>query len=122
MKNEENDILKMMAMQAKLRMKNGAYRSSGNKKTYSPVRGLKMYVSNFSADYRLMAMSTKEDERLLEKVREILKEEKDVLNPIDHLIDKTRYNLMDDVEKMRYVLGVSEKYRNYVEQCQKEII
>ena len=29
---------------------------------------------------------------------------------------------MSDVEKMRYTLSVSEKYRNFVDQCSKEIV
>lgn len=81
-----------------------------------------MYVSNFSADYRLLALSTKEDEEILEKVRLMMKDDKDEIAPIKQLIDQARFNKMSDVEKMRYTLSISEKYRSCVDQCSKEIV
>lgn len=122
MKNEENDILKMLAIQAKMRMRSGAYKNRGATGTKPTVRGMRMYVSNFSADYRLLALSTKEDEEILEKVRLMLKDDKDEIAPIKQLIDQARFNKMSDVEKMRYTLSISEKYRNCVRECNKEIV
>lgn len=123
MKNEENDILKMLAMQAKMRMKNGAYKSKGAPRISTRNNSItKMYVSNFSADYRLMALSKKEDEEIYNKVKQLVGEDKEILNPIKLLIDSDKYNKMDDVNKMRYVLSVSEKYRNFKSQCEKEIV
>ncbi len=124
MKNEENDVLKMLAMQAKLRMKCGAYgtKNSKGRAGFSKPRGMKMYGTNFSADYKLMALSRKEDEAILEKVREMLHKEDEEHFPMQHLIDQAKFNKMSDVEKMRYALSVSEKYRKSMDICQKEIV
>lgn len=122
MKNEENDMLKMLAIQAKMRLRSGAYKNKGMPRTTRTFGGMRMYVSNFSADYRLLALSTKEDEEILEKVRLMMKDDKDEIAPIKQLIDQARFNKMSDVEKMRYTLSVSEKYRSCVEQCSKEIV
>ena len=122
MKNEENDILKMLALQAKMRMKNGAYNKKSHTGSNLVGRGMRMYVSNFSADYRLLALSTKEDDEILEKVKDMMKDDKDIINPIKQLVDQVKFDKMSDVEKMRYTLSVSEKYRNFVNQCNKEIV
>ncbi len=122
MKNEENDILKMLALQAKMRMKNGAYNKKSQAGSNLVGRGMRMYVSNFSADYRLLALSTKEDDEILEKVKDMMKDDKDIINPIKQLVDQVKFDKMSDVEKMRYTLSVSEKYRNFVDQCSKEIV
>ena len=122
MKNEENDILKMLALQAKMRMKNGAYKTRTQKCSNLDNRGMRMYVSNFNADYRLLALSTKEDDEILEKVKDMMKDDKNIINPIKQLVDQVKFDKMSDVEKMRYTLSVSEKYRNFVDQCSKEIV
>lgn len=122
MKNEENDILKMLALQAKMRMKNGAYNKKSQAGSNLVGRGMRMYVSNFSADYRLLALSTKEDDEILEKVKDMMKDDKDIINPIKQLVDQVKFDKMSDVEKMRYTLSVSEKYRDFVNQCNKEIV
>lgn len=122
MKNEENDILKMLALQAKMRMKNGAYNKKSQAGSNLVGRGMRMYVSNFSADYRLLALSTKEDDEILEKVKDMMKDDKDIINPIKQLVDQVKFDKMSDVEKIRYTLSVSEKYRNFVNQCNKEIV
>ncbi len=122
MKNEENDILKMLALQAKMRMKNGAYNKKSQAGSNLVGRGMRMYVSNFSADYRLLALSTKEDDEILEKVKDMMKDDKNIINPIKQLVDQVKFDKMSDVEKMRYTLSVSEKYRNFVNQCNKEIV
>ncbi len=83
---------------------------------------MRMYVSNFNADYRLLALSTKEDDEILEKVKDMMKDDKNIINPIKQLVDQVKFDKMSDVEKMRYTLSVSEKYRNFVDQCSKEIV
>lgn len=122
MKNEQNDILKMLAIQAKMRMRSGAYKNRVGSGAGQNSRRVRAFASNFCADYRLLALSTKEDDEILEKVKLMMKDDKDIINPIKQLIDQTRFNKMSDVEKMRYTLSVSEKYRNCVEECNKEIV
>lgn len=122
MKHQENDILKMLALQAKMRMKNGTYNKNSQTGTKFVNRGMRMYVSNFNADYRLLALSTKEDDEILEKVKDMMKDDKNIINPIKQLVDQVKFDKMSDVEKMRYTLSVSEKYRNFVDQCSKEIV
>ena len=122
MKNQENDILKMLALQAKMRMKNGAYNKKSQTGTKFVNRGMRMYVSNFNADYRLLALSTKEDDEIVEKVKDMMQDDKNIINTIKQLVEQVQFDKMSDVEKMRYTLSVSEKYRNFVDQCSKEIV
>ena len=98
MKNQENDILKMLALQAKMRMKNGAYNKKSQTGTKFVNRGMRMYVSNFNADYRLLALSTKEDDEILEKVKDMMKDDKNMINPIKQLVDHWLTTLIIFVE------------------------
>lgn len=53
----------------------------------------------------------RQEERLYEKVCKILDEDSDTLSPIGQLIDKEKYQKLDDCGKQKYILELSKKFR-----------
>ena len=51
------------------------------------------------------------EERLYGKVREILDRDENVTNPIGQLVDREKYEQMDDANRQRYILELSAKFR-----------
>ena len=52
-----------------------------------------------------------EEEKMYRKVCEILDRDEDTLSPIGQLIDKEVYLTLDEAGKQKYVLELSEKFR-----------
>ena len=53
----------------------------------------------------------KKEERLYEKVCNILDKDSDTLSPIGQLIDKEEYQRLDEGGRQKYILELSEKFR-----------
>lgn len=53
----------------------------------------------------------REEERLYARVCEILERDEDTLSPIGQLIDKELYRKLDEAGKQKYVLELSESFR-----------
>ena len=53
----------------------------------------------------------RQEEQLYEKVCRILDEDSDTLSPIGQLIDKEKYQKLDDCGKQKYILELSKKFR-----------
>ena len=53
----------------------------------------------------------RQEERLYEKVCKILDEDSDTLSPIGQLIDKEKYQKLDECGKQKYILELSKKFR-----------
>ena len=94
-------VLYNLAKQAKRRMKN--YNNGG--------------IQNLS--YAKLAYSDK-DQMLYKKVCKIMEEDKIVINPINELIDKKYYETLSFESKQRYILDLSEKYRQMKERYDRE--
>ena len=62
------------------------------------------------------------DENLYHKVKEILDEDEFAANPIGRLIEKDKLMQMDDAAKQKYILDLSQKYRELKERYYKERI
>lgn len=62
------------------------------------------------------------DECLYNKVKEILDEDEFVSNPIGRLVEKERMMEMDDAARQKYILDLSQKYRELKERYYKERI
>lgn len=103
-------------MQAKDRLKSGNYKDKKfNKKSmFEDIRkNLKIINCSMLAEYKLVALSKKEDEDLYKKFCEI-GTGKDVLtNPIGLLVDKEHFEQLDNVGKERYIFNLSEKYKKF---------
>ncbi len=60
------------------------------------------------------------DEQMYKRVCEILDSEEDVLNPIGRLMDKARYDKLDDGGRQRYILELSKKFIELKERYYQE--
>lgn len=68
----------------------------------------------------------RQEERLYEKVCKILDEDSDTLSPIGQLIDKEKYQKLDECGKQKYILELSKKFRElsrryYLEHVEKSV-
>ena len=94
-------VLYNLAKQAKRRMKN--YNNGG--------------IQHLS--YAKLAYSDK-DQLLYKKVCKMLDEDRLIINPINELIDKKYYDTLSLEGKQRYILDLSEKYRQMKDRYDRE--
>ena len=104
------DALKRMAQMAKSRLRNKVV-GAENKNS---KRGKFKIIFGDGVDYKCKII-TKEDVKLYEKVKSILDEDIDVINPIARLIDYKSYNKMDSLMQERYLFDLVDKYKKYKE-------
>ena len=111
-KNYNCDALKKLARQAKNRL---------SQRNYFNGKGeLNVIKNNFFADYKLVLISNKEDEKLYSKVKEILNENEDVINPIGKLVDSNKYKNLSQMDKERYIFNLAEKYKEMKKRFERE--
>ncbi|MBQ7880432.1 MAG: hypothetical protein IJ358_01130 [Clostridia bacterium] len=99
--SKKSGVLYNLAKQAKRRMKN--YNKGG--------------LQHLS--YAKLAYSDK-DQLLYKKVCKILEEDRIIINPISELIDKKYYDTLSLESKQRYILDLSDKYREMKERYDRE--
>lgn len=99
--SKKTGVLYNLAKQAKRRMKN--YNNGG--------------IQHLS--YAKLAYSDK-DQALYLKVCKMLDEDRIIINPINELIDKKYYNTLSIESKQRYILDLSDKYRQMKERYDRE--
>ncbi len=122
--------LKKRAMLAKQRMKMGYWEQMlrDREKMIGEVGSTceaKKFVSDLQRDkynreFNVTVCKTTQDEKLYEKVRNILESEEIVINPISRLIDSEEYDNMDNEAKQRYILELSSKFRELKERYYRE--
>lgn len=86
----KKSALKILAQNAKHRMKTG-------------------YVTEERADKSLLPSMEKEEKRIYQKMVEMACEET-VFNPLGRLVDHAVYDKLDQSQKERYVLNLSNTY------------
>lgn len=111
-KNCNCDALKRLARQAKNRLSNRNY--------FNGKGEYKVVNDNYFADYKLVLLSAKDDEKLYNKVREMLSENEDAINPIGKLVDKTKFSSLSEMDKERYIFNLADKYKSMRERFQRE--
>ena len=94
------DALKRMALAAKNRLRNKV-RENDNKVFFKNNGFRVLFGENVEIKNKLI---TKEDEKLYQKMKELLDEDVDMINPISKLIDYKIYNKLDERCKERYFL------------------
>ena len=104
------NALKRMAQMAKSRLRNKVVETENK---YSKKGKFKMIFGE-GVDYKCKII-TKDDLKLYEKVKTILDENIDVVNPISKLIDYKTYNKMDAQTQERYLFDLVDKYKRYKE-------
>lgn len=65
-------------------------------------------------------ISSSLDEALYNKVKELLAEEEEVINPIARLMDNKHYNSLNEEQKERYFFELVDKYKLYREKIEEE--
>jgi hypothetical protein len=114
-KAKEKSGLKMLAADAKARMKKGCY-------TNLPAGGETSggdYYEIVKASVRRNTLS-EQDRLFLEKVREILSAGDGVTNPIQRLVDQERLRGLDYSGRQRYLLEISDKFNKAKKEIEKE--
>ena len=111
-KNCNCDALKKLARQAKNRLSKRNYFNGKGE-----IGGMR---NNFFADYKLVLISNKEDEKLYTKVKEILAENEDIINPIGKLVDSNKYQTLSQMDKERYIFNLAEKYKEMKKRFERE--
>lgn len=98
---KKTGVLYNLAKQAKSRMKN--YNKGGLQRL----------------SYAKLAYSDK-DQMLYKKVCRMLDDDRIIINPINELIDKKYYDTLSIESKQRYILDLSDKYRQMKERYNRE--
>ena len=99
--SKKTGVLYNLAKQAKRRMKN--YNNGGLQQL----------------SYAKLAYSDR-DQLLYKKVCRMLNEDRIIINPINELIDKKYYDTLSFESKQRYILDLSDKYRQMKERYDRE--
>lgn len=116
------DALKRMAQMAKNRLRNKVKENdnklSGGKSNFKVI-----YSKSIDIKSKII---TKEDLKLYEKIKQMLDEDQDIVNPISRLIDYKVYNKMDSYSQEKYLFDIVNKYKvykiKYSEEKAKQII
>lgn len=109
MQKQGIDALKRMALMAKNRLRNKV-RENDNKALQKGDRFKVLFGEGVDIKSKII---TKEDAKLYGKVKQMLDENEDVVNPLAKLIDYKIYNKLNDSEKERYLLVLVNKYKQY---------
>lgn len=109
MQKQGIDALKRMALMAKNRLRNKV-RENDNKALQKGDRFKVLFGEGVDIKSKII---TKEDAKLYGKVKQMLDENEDVVNPLAKLIDYKIYNKLNDSEKERYLLVLANKYKQY---------
>ncbi len=122
----ERDRLRLLACDAKGRLKNGFWDEMKDKRSLALRNAEKQGISRLYVDECLQACIgerirkyNSEEDELYESVKEMM-DDGEVVNPIGRLINRARYERMDAEARGRYVLELSETYQRLVERYQRE--
>lgn len=129
---KEYGELKKRALIAKQRMRMGYWQTMSEEKERALQAAGESFASvqlvrdslhaKFERDNNIVMNGSQalKDERLYDKVCEILDNDEDIINPIGMLVDHEVYDDMDDVGKQRYILELSKKFREMSERYNRE--
>lgn len=112
--NKEKSGLKMLAADAKARLKNGYHN-----KDVEIGQKSENYFDIVKKSFSLNEMSDK-DRIFYNKVEKILKDG-EITNPIFRLVDEVYLNSLDYSAKQRYLLEISEKFNKIKKEIEDKI-
>ncbi|MDD4002983.1 MAG: hypothetical protein PHE12_02190 [Clostridia bacterium] len=110
-KTKSKSSLKILAADAKARLKNGFYKNN--------EQGIQNY-QNVTKCGTLGKRFTEEDKQFYDKVKAIL-EEGNVINPLTRLVDQEYIKTLDYNGRQRYLLEISEKFKYTKQQILEEL-
>jgi len=111
MEKSNCEALRKLARQAKNRLCNREFEYKGD---------YKVYCGGFLADYKLVQLNKREDEKFYEQVSKMLSEDIDTINPLGKLVDKTKLDEMNNKERERYIINLADRYVKMKGRFEKE--
>ena len=122
---------KSLAASAKHRLKNGFWQRTKEMRSEALKQSKEMGKDPKSLEDFLVKQTAREmcattnsiarcEEELYNKVCRMLDEDIDVMNPIEKLLDKSVYEMLDHIVKQRYVLALMFKYAELKERYEAE--
>ena len=109
--------LKKRAQLAKQRLKMGYFESAH---ASASDRGDDKAVDYIASYARFTDTATNRDEKMYKKVCAILDRDEATINPIGQLIDNDVYSALDAAAKQRYILELSNKFRELKDRYYRE--
>ena len=110
--------LKKRCWLAKQRLKMGYFDSRRDTEAPLPTEPIAAY--SMRTRFAEVATTSVADEKMYRKVCEILDSNEITLNPIGQLIEREVYDELDATGKQRYILELSEKFRELQERYYRE--
>ena len=104
------ELLKLMAQQAKNRMRGKTEQSSD----------FKVIIGGDHLEYKSIIIKNNEDEILYDKIKDILSVDGEGINPIHKIIDIDKYNKMNSFQQEKYLFDLTDKYRKLKDRYFKE--
>jgi hypothetical protein len=127
---KEKGELRKLAQSAKARLKSGYWTAIKQEREQARQRALEegrtstideYYKTKHDREIKATINSVNNsDEILYKKVCEILDKDEDIINPVNSLIDKEKYEQMDFVSRQRYLLMLMSKYSELKERYYRE--
>ena len=129
---KEYGALKKRAMLAKQRLKMGYWQKmleerqkalgelGASDENLQLVQSLQREQVKRDEQKALSAVRADEEELFYAKVRSILEEDENATNPIGRLIDRNRFEQLDENHKQLYILRLAEKFRQMRERYYRE--
>lgn len=112
--------LKRRCWLAKQRLKMGYFDSRHETVQDGAVRSEPIAEYSMRSHHAEVATTTAADEKMYRKVCDILDSNEIALNPIGQLIERDVYDGLDATGKQRYILELSEKFRELQERYYRE--
>ena len=129
---KEYGALKKRAMLAKQRLKMGYWQKmveerqkalgelGKSEENVQLVQSLQREKVKRDEQKVLSAVRADEEELFYAKVRSILEEDENATNPIGRLIDRNRFEQLDENNKQLYILRLAEKFRQMRDRYYRE--
>ncbi|HEY8443657.1 MAG TPA: hypothetical protein VIL24_02530 [Clostridia bacterium] len=127
---KEKGELRKLAQSAKARLKSGYWTAVKQERELARQKALEegrtsmideYYKTKHDREIKATINSVNNsDEILYKKVCEILDKDEDIINPVNCLIDKEKYEQMDFVSRQRYLLMLMSKYSELKERYYRE--
>ncbi len=116
MAHKQSGELKKRAQLAKQRLKMGYFESAHGETEFHDDTNV-----GYTASYAHFAdTTTNRDEKMYKKVCAMLDRDEATLNPIGQLIESDVYSALDAAAKQRYILELSNKFRELKERYYRE--
>lgn len=124
MSHKKTSELKKRARLAKQRLRMGYWESVARREEEQSQQDDAVFAARRSVVLPVFdgenGVGSSRDEKMYKKVCEILDRDETTINPIGQLIDNELYSTLDAASKQRYILELSNKFRELKERYYRE--